>query len=139
VLWQVTNPNQLTRVRWYFDYGDNRIWILDDPTGRTVELSVTPAAFQGNAQDVTIDGLVIEKYVSRAQEGAIRSGVSGWLIVNSEIRHNHGTGVRTHTDMVFRDNFVHHNGQIEVAGARDRILVESNEISFNGIAGFKSL
>jgi len=136
VLWQVTNPNQLTPGRWYFDYGDDRIWILDNPAGRTVELSITPAAFQGDAKDVTIDGLVIEKYASRAQEGAIRGGGSGWLIVNNEIRYNHGTGVRTHTDMVFRDNFVHHNGQIGVAGVGDRILVEGNEISFNGISGF---
>ena len=40
-------------------------------------------AFRGQARDVTIDGLIIEKYATRAQRGAIYadSGSSGWLII----------------------------------------------------------
>ena len=137
VLWQVTNANQMASGRWYFDYGADRIYIVDDPTDRLVELSVTASAFRGQARDVTISELVIEKYASRAQQGALAiDGGAGWVIANNEIRYNHGTAVRTHTDMVLRDNFVHHNGQIGVAGLGSRILVEGNEISFNGIAGF---
>lgn len=136
-LWQVTDTSQMAPGRWYFDYGADQIWILDDPNGRLVELSVTPAAFQGQAQDVTVADLVIERYASRAQQGAMSlDGGSGWLIENNEIRYNHGTGIRTHSDMVLRNNYVHHNGQIGVAGLGDRILVEGNEISFNGISGF---
>lgn len=138
VLWQVTNRNQLESGRWHFDYDANRIYIADDPQGRLVELSDTSVAFSGNGDDVTISGLVIEKYANRAQRGAIQGdrGNSGWLIEDNEVRYNHGTGIRTNTDMVLRNNWVHHNGQIGVAGLGDRILVEGNEISFNGIAGF---
>lgn len=137
-LWQVTNSSQLTSGRWYFDYGADRIYLADDPTGRLVELSVTEVAFQGRARDVTIDGLTIEKYANRAQRGAIDgdSGQGGWLLINNEVRYNHGTGIRTHTDMVLRDNYVHHNGQMGIAGLGDRILVTGNEISYNGISGF---
>lgn len=138
VLWQVTRPGQLASGRWYFDYGANRIYVADNPQGRLVELSDTSAAFSGNGDNVTIRGLVIEKYASRAQRGAIQGdgGNSGWLLEDNEIRYNHGTGVRTNTDMVLRNNWVHHNGQIGIAGLGNRILVEGNEISFNGIAGF---
>jgi hypothetical protein len=137
-LWQVTSANQLAPGRWYFNYDIDRVVMVDDPTGRQVELSTTPIAFKGSARNVTIDGLVIEKYANDAQRGAIHgdSGGSGWLIVDNEIRYNHGTGLRTHTDMVVRDNYVHHNGQIGVAGLGNRILIEGNEISYNGIAGF---
>jgi parallel beta-helix repeat protein len=137
-LWQVTRSDQLAPGRWYFDYGADRVYLADNPDGRLVELSVTPVAFSGQARDVTISGLVIEKYANRAQHGAIDAAGSNenWLIVDSEIRYNHGTGVRTGTDMVFRDNWVHHNGQNGIGGRGDRILVEGNEISFNGISGF---
>ena len=137
-LWQVTDPDQLASGRWYFDYGADRIYMTDNPEGNLVELSVTAAAFRGPAGDVTISDLVIEKYASRAQRGAIDGDGqnSGWLLENLEVRYNHGTGIRTHTDMVLRNNFVHHNGQIGIAGLGNRILVEGNEISFNGISGF---
>jgi len=138
LLWQVTKRSQLTSGRWYFDYGANRIYVADNPQGRLVELSDTSVAFRGGARDLTISGFIIEKYASEAQRGAIHpdSSGSGWLVLNNEVRYNHGTGIRTRTDHVVRNNFVHHQGQIGIAGVGDRTLIEGNEISFNGISGF---
>ena len=137
LLWQVTDPNDLASGRWYFDYGDNRIYLVDSPLGRSVELSVASAAFSGEAKNVTISNLVIEKYANRAQTGAIAGNVgTNWLIENSEIRFNHGTGIRVGSGMVIRDSFVHHSGQLGIGGIGDNVLVEQNEIAENGISGF---
>lgn len=138
VLWQVTDPAQLTTGRWYFDYDANRIYVADDPGGRLVELSVTGIGLRGPARNVTVSGLVFEKYANRAQAGVIDAGDAsvGWLIEDVEVRYSHGTGLRTHTEMVVRDSFFHHNGQNGIGGKGDRVLIEGNEISYNGISGF---
>jgi parallel beta-helix repeat protein len=123
--------------RWYFDYGADRIYFYDDPTGRRVEAAVVSHAFGGSASNVTIEGLVIEKFANRAQQGAV-DGVqsSGWTVRNNEIRLNHGLGLRLGTTMNAIDNYVHHNGQLGVGGVGDNILVEGNEISYNNTAGY---
>ena len=61
---------------------DGRAWLADDPTGRLVELSVTPVAFAGDAEDVVLEHLIVEKYASDAQQGAINlDRARGWLVV----------------------------------------------------------
>src|SRR5690606_7471827 len=106
---QVTDLDDVEEGTWYFDYDDDKIYFADDPEGRLVETSVTPAAFSGDAEDVTITGLVIEQYANRAQRGAIEGGDSrGWVVEHNEIRLNHGTGLRVGDEMVVRGNNVHH-------------------------------
>ena len=80
--------------KWYFDYAADKIYFADDPQGRTVETSVTATAFAGYARDVTIRGLIIEKYATPSPRGAIDGGYSGWLVENNEVRWNHHAGVR---------------------------------------------
>ena len=43
--------------KWFFDYGADRIYFWDDPTGKRVETSVTAWAFGGTATDVTLRSL----------------------------------------------------------------------------------
>ncbi|MPZ99440.1 MAG: right-handed parallel beta-helix repeat-containing protein [Dehalococcoidia bacterium] len=137
ILWQVANKNQVTSGSWYFDYGANRIYFADDPSGRTVETSVTAHAFQGDADDVTIRGLVIEKYAAPAQRAAVegRTGTD-WLVEDNELRFNHGYGLRTGHRMRALGNHIHHNGQLGVGGAGADVLIEGNEIAYNNISGF---
>ena len=56
---------------WYFDEAAQRIYMADDPAGRTVELTHTPFAFGGTARNVRIENLIVEKYASANQHGAI--------------------------------------------------------------------
>lgn len=136
-LWQVTEFEQLAPGRWYFDYDADRIYFVDDPAGRTVETSVSAAAFRGNAADVSIRGLVIEKYASRAQAGAIQGGgTQRWIVADNEIRLNHGFGLRIGPDMQVLNNHVHRNGQMGLGGLGSRALIEGNEIAYNHTAGF---
>jgi len=142
MLWQVTDEADLGPGRWYWE-GD-RIVVADDPTSRRVELSTATYAFMGDAHNVTIRGLVVEKYAVPAQFGAIQSAVPGdgpvgrgWLVEDSEVRLNHGAGIRTGEATVLRNVFIHHNGQLGIAGSGGTGgVVEQCEIASNNIAGF---
>jgi parallel beta-helix repeat protein len=145
-LWRVTTLSEVGPGKWYFDYAANKIYFADKPTGRKVETSVTPYAFAGGTQNVTVrGGLTIEKYAVPAQSGAIHaldyhtSALSThWVIERCEIRLNHGVGIRTGNQMQILNNHIHHNGQLGIGGSGDNILVEGNEIAYNNYAGFSS-
>lgn len=135
----VENRSQLDTNSWYFDYGADRIYVGRNPTGHLVETSVTQQAFVGDADDVTISGLIIEKYANPAQHGAVdtrrnnsSSGGSNWHITNNEIRWNHGVGVKVTDHATVLDNHIHHNGQLGIAAVGLNALFEGNEVSYNG-------
>jgi len=123
---------------YFFDYAADKIYFLDDPTGKKVEVAVTPLAISGAAVNVTIQNLIIEKYGNQAQYGAIggQYSGSGWTVQNNEVRYNHGAGVFFSGSWIVRGNNVHHNGQIGIVGWGTSPLVEKNVISFNNIMGF---
>ncbi len=138
VLHHVDSRSAVGPGRWYFDYGTGRVYIGDDPTGKKVELGATSMAFGGSARNVVIRGLVIEKYASRAQAGAIHGNESrDWVIENNVIRLNHGLGVRVGHGMKVLNNKVLRQGHLGVGGIGDNILVEGNEIAWNNTAGYR--
>ena len=129
--------------KWYFDYSAAKIYFVDNPRGKTVEIGITTHAFSGSASNVTIKGLTIEKYAAPAQDGAISCyGMTnvclgtGWTIESNEIRLNHGAAVRLASNQVIQSNYIHHNGQEGLTGSGFNILVENNEIAYNNTLGF---
>jgi parallel beta-helix repeat protein len=144
MLRQVLSLRELGPGKWFLDYDRDLIYLADDPRGRKVELSVATHAFWGDAHNITIRGLVIEKFASPAQHGAIhaKDGAIGdlgrdWLVQDNEIRLNHGAGLLLGARMQVLDNYIHHNGQIGITGGESEgILIEGNEISYNNVAGF---
>jgi parallel beta-helix repeat protein len=136
----VAGLGQVGPGRWYFDYAADKIYFADDPSGRKVETSVTPYAFKSEASNVTISGLIIERYASPSGDGAIHGpSSSGWTVTDNELRWNHGTGVKLGNRMRVLRNYSHHNGHLGVnaAGASDA-LVEDNEIAYNNQGGFRA-
>ena len=130
---------------WYLDYSGNKAYVGSDPDGHNVEISVARAAFWGNASNVTINGLAIEKYASIAGKGAINAMAAvegygpigkGWLVESNDIYLNHGLGIRASDGMTIRNNKVHDNGQMGVAGSGNNILVQGNEVYGNNYAGY---
>jgi parallel beta-helix repeat protein len=144
MLRQVLSLRELGPGKWFLDYDRDLIYLADDPRGRKVELSVATHAFKGDARNVTIRGLVIEKFANPAQHGAIHGmdGANGdigrdWLVQDNEIRLNHGAGLLLGARMQVLNNYIHHNGQIGITGGdSEGILIERNEISHNNVAGF---
>jgi parallel beta-helix repeat protein len=140
----VGSKGQVGPGTWFFDYGADRIYIGNDPSGKLVETSVTEMAFFGQVSGVTVTGLVIEKYASPAQVGAIdtRANPSGntngsdWFIANNEVRYNHGVGVKSTNGSRVVGNYVHHNGQLGLGGDGPGMLIEDNEIAYNNASGY---
>lgn len=130
--------------KYYFDYTADTIYLGDDPAGHVIEAAVNEQAFYGDGtvSNVTIKGLVIEKYATYAQFGAIQGEGStltkGWIVSDNEIRLNHGGGIRTGDGMQILRNNIHNNGQIGIVGKGDKILVDGNTISTNNTMGFSS-
>jgi hypothetical protein len=141
-LWQVGSLSELSSGEFYWDYGANKIHLVDNPTGRKLEVSAYGSSpIKGTNPGVTIRNLVIEKYGNGVQGGALGAGVD-WKVLNSEIRLNHGGGVHMSAGTIVRGNYIHHNGQIGIHGgqatcaAAKGLVAENNEISFNNIAGY---
>ena len=95
-----------------------------------------PYAFSGmGADNVRIQGLVVERYTNPLQTGAIRyvsgAGSQGWVVEGNEVRFNKGHGIQAGPLWRVLGNNVHHNGQLGISGSGGEILVEGNEIAFN--------
>jgi len=125
---------------WFFDYPADRIYVCDDPTGQTVETSVTTHAFRSNASNVEIKNLIIEKYANPAQTGMIsimhptNSAIKGtaWLVEGNELRYSHSNSLAgLGNNTIVRNNKIHHNGQMGFGGEGNDLLIEGNEIYFN--------
>jgi parallel beta-helix repeat protein len=128
-----THVSSLSQVRsgsWYFDYAADKIFLATDPTGRVEEATVTALAFQGAGANVTIRGLIIERYATPFTRGTIEAAGSGWLIEDNELRYGHGIGISTGDLTVARRNTVHHYIQLGMGGAGSGAVVEDNEIAY---------
>jgi parallel beta-helix repeat protein len=129
-LQHVTSLNKLRPDRVYFDKGADKIYIANDPQGRTMEVTVAGMAIQSEADGVTIRGATIEKF---AYNG-ISTTADRWTISKSEIRHIHfeGIGIAEGTGHVIENNRVHHNGVIgmTVVDVSD-FTVQGNEFAHN--------
>jgi parallel beta-helix repeat protein len=134
----VDRLTDLTPGTWFFDYAAKRIHMATNPAGRTVELTHSPYAFGGTARNVQIENLIVEKYASANQRGAINDGGGGtnWTIVNNEVRQNYGYGITLAAGHRASNNYVHDNGQLGIGGGTSAgILVEGNEIAYNAWNG----
>jgi rhodanese-related sulfurtransferase len=135
---RVTSLAEVRPGKWYLDYSTGKVHMGDNPSGHTVEVSVLAHAFTGSASSVTISKLIIEKYACVAGDGAVEGGAGStyWEVEGSEIRHNHGMGIRSGTGMWIHGNKIHHNGQLGLGGGGNDILVQSNNIYLNNYSGY---
>ena len=136
-LTKVLSKDALASNKFYIDYAGGKIYLVDDPTNRKVEVTVALFAFESAAADVSVSNVTVEKYASAAQKGAIhaREGAR-WTIENCEVRLNSGAGISVGTGSRVRNCDVHHNGQIGIEGNGKDIRIEDSRIWSNNIYGF---
>lgn len=135
-LWQVETKADLTRQNeFWMDNENNRIYLNRDPRGHKVEVSIGEEAVLSYGWNIRISGLVIEKFANAMQTGAITVGGEGWIIEGNNIRFNNGIGIFSATRNVVSHNYVHHNGEMGLAGQGTGIVIDSNVISYNNING----
>ena len=136
-LTRVAERGDLGSGRYLVEASAGRVTLADNPEGRRVEVSAARFAFRSGAPDVRIRGLVVEKYNTPTQMGAIRGGeATGWRVEESQIRLNAGLGVDVGTDGAVTGSTVERNGQLGVAAQGQRILIADNRIVSNNTAGF---
>jgi hypothetical protein len=136
---QVTRLADVGPGKFFFDYAADKIYLYDNPTGRSVEATTGSGGiigFVGGQPSVTIKNLVFEKFgggdVSGSMHNALKTA-DGWVVENNEFRFNSYAGIAGFGKPVMRNNYVHHNGKYGVIG--DGTL-EGNIVSANNIDGF---
>ncbi len=138
LLHPAARPQELAPGRWYLDEARATLWLADNPAGQAVELTHTPYAFGGTARGVEIRNLVVERYASSNQRGAINDSGRGtdWTIAGNQVRWNYGYGITLGAHGRAIGNNVHHNGQLGIGGGTaSGMLVEGNVIAFNAWNG----
>ncbi|WGR91209.1 right-handed parallel beta-helix repeat-containing protein [Bradyrhizobium sp. ISRA443] len=136
---QVLTKNELTPGRFYFDHSIGEIFLADDPSAHKVEVTAAAFAFESTAPGVLIRNLIIEKYASVGQKGAIQAqDTNGWVVENCELRLNSAAGIAAGSGTRIRDCDIHHNGQIGITGAGHDVVIERNRVFENNTRGFSS-
>ena len=134
---RVGDLEELAPQKWYYE--DHRAYLVDDPAGQFVEMSVAPRAFGGTAENVVLENLIIERYATNAQEGAIYiHDARGWQIINVVARWNHGAGLTFGPETSVKGGSFSHIGQIGILGIGEGTTIEGVEIAFNNYAGYDS-
>jgi parallel beta-helix repeat protein len=110
---------------------------------------VTPAAFASwTGNNVTIQGLTVEKFATPIMTGAIAGQGTGngttteavnWIVSQNEICLNHASGVKVNYGWYLESNYIHDNGDLGIAGGFDptipsQVFIQWNQISNNGYA-----
>lgn len=133
----VASVDQVGSGTWYRD--DESMFLVDDPTGRFVEMSAAPWAFQGDAKNVVLEKLVVEKYASPAQAGAIdgRYG-ENWKLVDVVAQWNHGVGLYLGRNMQVTGGSISNNGQLGIGGEGNGVVIDGVKIAANNYAGFSA-
>ncbi|HEY3927052.1 MAG TPA: right-handed parallel beta-helix repeat-containing protein [Candidatus Koribacter sp.] len=135
----VESPGELRPGRVFYDEAKASIVLGADSAGHKVEISTTPVAFTGPAENVRITGLIVEKFATLPQRGAIGNltdGAKSWTLDHVEARWNHGTGVAVGSGSHVLNCKLNHNGQKGAQAHGENVLIEHNEIAYNNYAGY---
>jgi parallel beta-helix repeat protein len=130
---------------WFFDYDADRIYVKYDPRSQFVETSVVGQGIYGGSDNVTVRNLIVEKFATPTQIGAVDSRLYGsfvgpdgtnWTIDNVEARFNHGTGIFVTDGGHIINSHAHHNGQQGFSARGAGVVVENSQLSYNNTVGY---
>ena len=141
-LLQVLTQAELSSGEFYFDYTNDRIWIADNPSGHVFEIGTGVAtAFAPSNSNVTLEGLVIEKFNTPALGSAVHIA-SGWRVTDCDIGWNYGSGLRMGNDNqingICEFSRVHDNRYAGVFGGGTDNLMNTVEVDHNAWGGFNT-
>ncbi|MEX6505871.1 right-handed parallel beta-helix repeat-containing protein [Jiella sp. M17.18] len=127
--------------RFFFDRNSGLLAIGDDPAGHRVEMTAAAFAFLSNhAANASVENLVVEKYATPAQRGAIfddaDAAATGWRIAHNTVRLNSGLGILAGPSSTVAANRVVDNGQLGISLSSHDIAIEGNEVAGNNRRGY---
>lgn len=138
-LTRVTSLNAITSGTFYEDYATNRVYVGDDPTDQTLEMSKTQYGIKSTATGVTVKGLTLQHFASPGQQGALVAGGASWTITDIAAQWNHALGVYlTNSDSTkVTDSSINSNGQLGMGvHASQGVTVRGNQFANNNTDGF---
>jgi hypothetical protein len=145
---QVTSIAAIKPGTAYFDAAKSLIYFplstFASPIGHTIEYSYTTEALNldsNNPSNVTVENMIVEKYTTEAQQGAVGGfhPGNGFVVSNVESRFNHGTGIEIGSDGQILNSYSHHNGYMGMEAKNvSNILMANNEMSYNNFAGYST-
>src|SRR5262245_32294322 len=134
---RVLGREEVSAGRFYLDQAKGLLYFADNPHGHKIEATAARFAFSGNASNVHIEHMIVEKYSNPAQFGAI-NGSAGrdWHIEHVESRLNSGAGISVGSGGQILGSTAHHNRQIGVRIVGDNVHVRATAIWPNNTRGF---
>lgn len=137
-LQQVEYRSQVATGKYYVDYDNERVYIGNDPSGKTVEITAAQwglHTYRVSAPDITIRGLEFQHY---AETGIMMRSPRA-VIEHCVFKNNAVAGVKAYVtnDTKIRNNLFHHNG-LQGAGINraDNLILENNIFSENNYEKF---
>ncbi len=116
------------------------MYLADDPTGHTVEVSVRERWVEIASSDVTIRGFTMKHAGNPSQSAALYSNYKNNIIVeHSTMQYSHGPIIGLHhgTGLIIRANDIGYSGHLGVSGSHTTgELVQNNKIHHNNTQGF---
>jgi parallel beta-helix repeat protein len=135
---RATSAAAVVSGTFYADYSANKIYVGDDPSGHTLELSSAREAIEVTVPNVTIQNLVVEKFASPAQRGAVVANADSTTISNDDLRFNHGAGLYDYgNNLHVVGSHIHDNGMLGIGtNAVTGTVVTGSELDHNNTDGF---
>jgi hypothetical protein len=135
---RVASPGEIKPGTWFYDAQSHEAVLGIDPSGRTIEIGREGMAIGGDAENVSIQNLTIEKYATAPQIGAVHGHAGrNWTLTNLVVRWNHGAGLNIGQGFVVRGGRVYENGQLGIGGGSAHgATINGVEISGNNYAGY---
>jgi parallel beta-helix repeat protein len=144
----VWNAGNIGAGNWYIDFenvgghGKFTVYVADDPTSSTVELTRIQQAIlaDGNASGVTIQNLTVEKFAAPNLLGTIEVEGANDVVENNWVTHSHGEGIELHQssalNVVIDSNEVVEMGESGInTGSGNNTHVTNNRIERNNEDG----
>ncbi|KJS39242.1 MAG: hypothetical protein VR70_08575 [Rhodospirillaceae bacterium BRH_c57] len=122
-----------------FYYSGGKVYIKDDPSGKTTQAMKTTSAFDGGTtQGVTIENITMKHYASMAQHGAVEGHTTkNWTLINVDAVQNHGAGVMAGDGMKILGGNFSNNGQLGIhAHDTSGLYIDGITANGNNYAGF---
>jgi hypothetical protein len=131
-LTRVGSQSEVGPGKFFFDYGADRIYIGDNPSGHKVEVGVAPQAlhaFGTGTTDVHLSGFTVEKFATPAGDAALQ-GRTGYTFDHMEVRLNHAGGIIGFQSVT--SSYIHDNGQFGASvDNTNGAVVDGNEFASN--------
>jgi parallel beta-helix repeat protein len=129
---RVLQLSQVGSGKFFFDEAADKIYTVDDPTGRKMEAPIAGTAVDANgAKDVTVRGATIEKF---GLHGIVAA--SGWTVERNEVRYVHSHGLRVFGVVQVRNNYLHHAGNMGIFGEGTGLVFDTNRLAYNNYLNF---